>query len=168
MTWTLAVDAVVPGCARTARVASDQPFRGSVRPASHRYARGLVRPASRNYAFGPDRAACRRSACISDRFGSRPCACVPVRFSCFRPASHRRAGGGGPLVPGACTPWAATSSRAGRRPARARPPCPQWAVGAPQPPRLQQPASARRRDVPGVRGSVVTPAEWSFDPGRDV
>jgi len=87
MTWTLAVDAVVPGCARIARVASDRPVDASIRPASHRFAD------------------------------------VPVR-----PASHRFAQG---LV------------------------------------RPQQPASARRRDVPDVRGSVVTLADWSFDPGRD-
>jgi len=98
MTWTLAVDAVVPGCARAARVAVDRPFAGPVRP-----------------------------------------------------ASHRRAGREEPLVPRACPPWTATSSRA-----------------APYPPRPQQPASARWRDAPDARGGVVALAEWSFDPGRDV
>jgi hypothetical protein len=40
MTWTLAVDAVVPGCARTARLAPDRPAGSSVRPASHQRASG--------------------------------------------------------------------------------------------------------------------------------
>lgn len=164
MTWTLAVDAVVPGYAR---VASDQPFGGSVRPASHRFASGPVRSAS-HHALGPDGATCRRSACISDRFCSRPCACVTVRSCCLRPASHRRACGWESLVPRAPAPWAATWSRARRRPARARPPCPLWAASARHLPRPQQPPSARRRDVPGVRRSVVTLTEWSVDPGRDV
>jgi hypothetical protein len=38
MTWTLAVDAVVPGYARTVRVAPDRHVGSSVRPASHQRA----------------------------------------------------------------------------------------------------------------------------------
>ncbi len=102
MNWTLPVDAVVPGCARTARVASDRPFGGSAWPGSHRLAYDPTRPASRRSASGSNRPACRRSACTSDWFGSRPRACIPVWPSCFRPASHRRTrdSGGPPGVRG--------------------------------------------------------------------
>jgi hypothetical protein len=155
MTWTLAVDAVVPGCARIARVASDRPFDGSIRPASHRFADVPVRSASHRFAQGLVRPA------------SRPGACVPVLSSRFRPASHRRVSGAEPLIPQASAPWAVTSRRAGGRPWPARPPCLPWAARPPHPPRPRQPASARRRDVPDVRGGVVTLADWSFDPGRD-
>jgi hypothetical protein len=40
MTWTLAADAVVPGCARTTHVAPDRPACSSVRSASHQRASG--------------------------------------------------------------------------------------------------------------------------------
>jgi|ERR1700678_519230 len=115
MTWTLAVDAVVPGCARTARVAPDRPAGSSVRP-----------------------------------------------------ASHQRASGAETSVPVSSAPPAVASSRADPPPGRARPPCSPLAAGAPYPPRLPEPASARPREVPGVPWAVVTLAEWSFDPGGDV
>jgi hypothetical protein len=152
MTRTLAVDAVVPGRARSARVAPDRPVGGSVRPASYRFAHGSVRPARYCFARGLVRSASGPSACGSVRFGSRACACVPARSSCCRPASHRRAFGGEPSVSRASGPLAVALSRA----------------SPPHSPGLPEPRSARRRDVPGVRRAVVTLAVWSFDPGRDV
>jgi hypothetical protein len=165
MTRTLAVDAVVPGYARTA---SDRPVGGPVRPVSHRFDRGQAQRGSHRLARGLARLGTRRSACVSARFGSCRSACVPVRPLYNRPASHRRARCGESSVPVASAKPTVASSRAGRRPGQARSPCPLRPVGAPHPPRPRRPASAGRREVPGVRGAVVTPAEWLFDPGRDV
>jgi|SRR5580658_3633382 hypothetical protein len=59
MTWTLAADAVVPGCARTTRVAPDRAACSSVRPASHQRASGAepsVPVSSAPAAAAPSRA----------------------------------------------------------------------------------------------------------------